>query len=161
MVLLEEWSTWSITLTLQKDAICFSCKIPCFSYLKEAKKNETYLTLQFNVSHPALRLLAQLTYISADIRGRSEQSQNCMMSVIYLTDKILVHFHIIFIKLTSSIAIVKCKSSAPFILSPFLEKRFFPTRNWSELCGYVKMKTDNENRVNPLPSLSLINDQSI
>ena len=58
MVLLEDWSTWSITLTLQKDAICFSCKIPCFSYIKEAKKNETYLTLQFNVSHPALRLLA-------------------------------------------------------------------------------------------------------
>ena len=47
MVLLEHWSTWGITLTLQKDAIDFSCKIPCFSYLKEAKKIETYLTLQF------------------------------------------------------------------------------------------------------------------
>ena len=52
MVLLEDWSTWGIKLTLQKDAIIFiiiiiiiiimnnlhfSCKIPCFSYLKEAK----------------------------------------------------------------------------------------------------------------------------
>ena len=39
MVLHEDWSTWSITLienTLQKDPIDFSCKIPCFSYLKEA-----------------------------------------------------------------------------------------------------------------------------
>ena len=49
VVLLEDWSTWSITLienTLQKDAIDFSYKIPCFSYLKEAKKIATYLTLQ-------------------------------------------------------------------------------------------------------------------
>ena len=60
MLLLEDWSIWGIALTLQKDAIIFnivviiimnnlhfSCKIPCFSYLKEAKKIETYLTLQF------------------------------------------------------------------------------------------------------------------
>lgn len=28
MVLLEDWSTWSITLTLQKDAIIFLAKYP-------------------------------------------------------------------------------------------------------------------------------------
>ena len=41
MALLEDWSTWSITLienTLQEEAFDFSCKIPCFSYLKVAKK---------------------------------------------------------------------------------------------------------------------------
>ena len=51
MALLEDWSAWSISLienTLQKEAIDFSCRIPCFSYLKEAKKVfQTYLTLQF------------------------------------------------------------------------------------------------------------------
>ena len=48
MALLEDWSTWSITLiesTLQKEAINFSGEIPCFSYLKEVF--QTYLTLQF------------------------------------------------------------------------------------------------------------------
>ena len=57
MVLLEDWSTWSITLTLQKDAICFSCKIPCFSYLKEAQKNETYLTLQFKCKPSCTKII--------------------------------------------------------------------------------------------------------
>ena len=40
MVLLEDWSTWSITLTLQKDAIIFHAKYR-FYYLKEARKIET------------------------------------------------------------------------------------------------------------------------
>ena len=38
MVLIGDWSTWNITLTLQKDTIDFSCKILCFFYMKEAKK---------------------------------------------------------------------------------------------------------------------------
>ena len=55
----------------------------------------------------------------------------------------LVHFHKLFIKLTSSIAIVKCKSSTPFILSGFLEKLILPTRKIG--LNFVDM-SDNENR---------------
>ena len=59
MVLLEDWSTWGITLTLQKDAIDFSCKIPCFSYLKEVKKIETYLTLQFKCKPSCTKIIGK------------------------------------------------------------------------------------------------------
>ena len=76
-----------------------------------------------------------------------------MMSVIYLIDKILVHFHKIFIKLTSSIAIAKRKASTPFILSPFLEKLILATRKIG--LNFVDM-SDNESRMSALPNMSLI-----
>ena len=57
MVLIGDWSTWNITLTLQKDTIDFSCKISCFSYLKEAKKIETYLTLQFKCKPSCTKII--------------------------------------------------------------------------------------------------------
>ena len=74
MVLLEDWSTWSITLienTFQKDAIDFSGKIPCFSYLKEAKKVETYLTLQFQCK-PSLSKIIGITELHFNRHTREE-----------------------------------------------------------------------------------------
>ena len=75
MALLEDWSTRSIELieiTLQKEAIDFFCEIPCFSYLKEAKKVfQIYLTLQFEYK-PSCSKIIGITYISTDTRGRRE-----------------------------------------------------------------------------------------
>lgn len=55
----------------------------------------------------------------------SELSQSCMMSVTYLMDKIFVQFHKTFIKLTSSIAIVKYKLQLHPYFHPFWKNSFF------------------------------------
>ena len=75
MALLEDWITWSITLienTLQKEAIDFSCKIPCFYYLKEAKKVfQTYLTLQFKYK-PSCSKIIGITVLRFNRHTREE-----------------------------------------------------------------------------------------
>ena len=71
LVLLEDWSTWSMTLTLQKDSIDFSHEIPCFSYLKEARNIETYLTFQFKCK-PSCTKITGITDLHLNRHTREE-----------------------------------------------------------------------------------------
>ena len=90
MALLEDWSTRSIGLieiTLQKEAIDVFCEIPCFSYLKEAKKVfQIYLTLQFEYK-PSCSKIIGITNLHFNRHTREEGIVTKLYGEYYISDK--------------------------------------------------------------------------